>query len=60
MERRGLIWAGVMLALVVSAFVVPYTLLSGVDAWYGSFIFWVVFALVAIGVNAAIVGRWRD
>ncbi len=60
MERKGVVWAGVMLALVLSAFVVPYTLLSGVDAWYGSFLFWTVFAIVAIGVNARIVLRWKD
>ncbi len=60
MERKGVIWAGVMLALVLSAFVVPYTLLSEVDAWYGSFLFWTVFALVSIGVNASIVLRWKD
>lgn len=55
-----MVWAGVMLALVASAFVVPYTLLSGVDAWYGSFLFWTIFALISIGVNALIVRRWRD
>jgi hypothetical protein len=60
MEREGMVWAGVMLTLVASAFVVPYTLLSGVDAWYGSFLFWTIFALISIGVNALIVRRWRD
>lgn len=60
MEREGIIWAGVMLALVVSAFAVPYTLLSGVDAWYGSFLFWTVFVLISIGVNARIISRWKD
>lgn len=55
-----MIWAGVMLALVLGAFVVPYTLLSGVDAWYGSFLFWTVFAVAAIAVNARIVLRWKD
>lgn len=60
MERRGVIWAGTMLALVVSAFVVPYTLLSGVDAWYGSFLFWTVFVIISIGVNARIISRWKD
>lgn len=60
MGREGMVWAGVMLALVVSAFAVPYTLLSGVDTWYGSFLFWTVFALVSIGGIALIVRRWRD
>ena len=46
--------------LVVLGFVVPYTVLSGVDAWYGSFLFWVVFALAALVVNYLITRGWRD
>ncbi len=60
MERRGIFWAGAALFLVLLAYVVPYTVLSGVDAWYGSFLFWAVFGLAAILVNAAITGSWRD
>ena len=60
MERRGIFWLGVLLMLVVLAFVAPYTVLSGVDRWYGAFLFWVLFALAAIGVNFAIVRRWKD
>lgn len=60
MERRGIFWAGAALFLVLLAYVVPYTVLSGVDAWYGSFLFWAVFGLAAILVNAAIMGSWRD
>jgi hypothetical protein len=40
LERRGVVWAGVVLVLVVLAYVVPYTLLAEVDRWYGSFLFW--------------------
>jgi hypothetical protein len=47
MERRGFAWAGVVFVLVALAYVVPYTLLSGVDRWYGSFIFWMAFGLGA-------------
>lgn len=60
MERRGIIWAGVAVALVLLAYVVPYAVLSGVDAWYGSFLFWTLFGLAAILVNAAITGSWKD
>lgn len=60
MERRGIFWALVMLALVASAYVVPYTVLSGVDAWYGSFLFWAVFGALAIFVIAAMTRSWRD
>lgn len=58
--RRGIFWAGLTLLVVVMAYVVPYTVLSGVDAWYGSFLFWSVFGLVAILVNAAITSSWKD
>ena len=60
MERRGILWGGVVLFLVLLAYVVPYTVLSGVDAWYGSFLFWALFGLAAILVNAAITGSWKD
>lgn len=60
MERRGIFWIGVMLGLVVLAYVVPYLLLSGVDAWYGSFAFWLIFGLAAIGVNVIVTRNWRD
>ena len=60
MERRGIFWIGLTLLLVVLAYLVPYTVLSGVDAWYGSFLFWAVFGLAAILMNAAITSSWRD
>lgn len=58
--RRGIFWAGLTLLVVVMAYVVPYTVLSEVDAWYGSFLFWSGFGLVAILVNAAITSSWKD
>ena len=60
MERQGVIWVGVVLVLVLFAYVVPYTLLSQVDAWYGSFLFWTVFGLAAIAAIWAITRSWRD
>jgi hypothetical protein len=53
-------WAGVLAVLVVLAFVVPYALLSDIDAWYGSFLFWILFVLVAIAINTLIMWRWKD
>ena len=48
------------LVLVVLAYVVPYTVLSGVNAWYGSFLFWAMFGFAAILLNAAITSSWKD
>jgi cyanate permease len=60
MERRVVAWAGAVLVLVLLAYLVPYTLLSRVDAWYGSFLFWMVFGLVAIAAIWAMTRSWRD
>jgi uncharacterized membrane protein YhaH (DUF805 family) len=59
-ERRGTFWAGAMLTLVVLAYLVPYTFLSGVDRWYGSFLFWTVFGLAAIVTIWAMTRSWKD
>lgn len=60
MKRREIVGAGVMVVLLLSAYVVPYTLLSGVDAWYGSFLFWVIFGLLAIAWMWGMTSSWRD
>ncbi|MEW6637590.1 MAG: hypothetical protein AB1425_12360 [Actinomycetota bacterium] len=60
MERWGIVWAGVVLVLVALAYAVPYTLLSGVDAWYGSFLFWTAFGLATVAAIWAMTRRWRD
>ncbi|WP_068265726.1 hypothetical protein [Janibacter limosus] len=53
-------WLIVPLVLILLSFVLPYTLLSDVDAWYGSFLFWTLATAVVIGVNAIISSRWED
>jgi hypothetical protein len=60
MESRGIIWAGVVFTLVILAYLVPYVFLSGTDAWYGAFLFWVIFGALAIAVIAIITSSWRD
>jgi hypothetical protein len=60
MERKGIVWAGVVLVFVMLAYLVPYTLLSGVDRWYGSFLFWTAFGLAAIAAIWMMTRSWRD
>lgn len=55
-----MVWAGVVLVLVVLAYVVPYTLLAEVDRWYGGFLFWTVFGLMVIVAIWAMTRSWRD
>jgi cyanate permease len=60
MEKKGIYYALFILVIMLLAYLIPYTVLSHVDAWYGSFLFWTVFALVAIVANVFISVSWRD
>lgn len=41
-------------------FVVPYTLLREVNAWYGSFLFWTICTVVVLSICAYVSRSWRD
>lgn len=45
---------------MILMFVVPYTLLREVNAWYGSFLFWIVGTLVVIAINVILALQWED
>ncbi|RCW60886.1 MULTISPECIES: hypothetical protein [Halanaerobium] len=49
-----------ILLLVVSAFIVPYTLLSSLNYFYGAFLFWSFFALAVIYLTIKITTYWRN
>lgn len=61
-DRQGGFALGIAVigVLVIASFLVPFTLLRGVDAWYGSFLFWSVATAVVITISAVISGRWKD
>lgn len=60
MDKREIRWALFLIALVLSAYIVPYTLLSDVNEWYGSFLYWSLFAIVIIISNVLITKKWSD
>lgn len=45
-----------MLAMVA----IPYTVLSEVNAWYGSFSLWIAGTAVIIWINVALSRSWKD
>ncbi|NDK31556.1 hypothetical protein [Nesterenkonia haasae] len=46
--------------IMVAMFVVPYTLLREVDAWYGSLLFWTVGTAAVIAINVAVALSWEN
>ncbi|UYF99634.1 MULTISPECIES: hypothetical protein [unclassified Halomonas] len=53
-------WIGAIAMLVVLCCLVPYTLLSNVAAWYGSFLFWSVAGVVVIALNVFITKGFKE
>jgi hypothetical protein len=61
MENRRARWLlGFVLVLVLLNFLVPYTLLRDVDAWYGSMLFWTLSTAAVIAINAIVSAAWKD
>ena len=52
-------WVIWFLVLVLSAFTVPFFLLSDVGKVYGAFLYWGIFAVVAIISVGVITSKWR-
>jgi hypothetical protein len=53
-------WLVPIAVLVVLAFLLPFTVFRDVDAWYGSYLFWVLATIVVIAINAVVSARWKD
>lgn len=61
MNRSKTSWLlPVVLVLILLCYLIPYTVLSEVDAWYGSFLFWTGVTAVVIGINAVVSSAWKD
>lgn len=58
MRKANMIWGVLILVLVLLAYILPYTLMTNVQAWYGSFLVWGVIALCIIVINIIITRDW--
>ena len=58
MGKRELFWAIICIVLILLAYIIPYTVLTDVAKWYGSFLLWVMLGLVIIVVNIIITKDW--
>ena len=53
-------WLLPIAVLIGLSFLLPYTLFRDVDAWYGSYLFWVLATVAVIAINAVISAQWKD
>jgi len=59
MSKKETFWGILCLILVLLAYIVPYVFLRDVTAWYGSFLLWIVLALLIIIINYILTRDWR-
>ncbi|MEW9677157.1 hypothetical protein ABRT01_13380 [Lentibacillus sp. L22] len=60
MNRAKSLWGALIVVLVLAAYILPYTVLSSVDAWYGSFLIWGVIGVLIIVANVMVTKDWRE
>ena len=60
MSNRRALWLVPVPIIIVLSYLLPFTVLSGVDAWYGSFLFWTIATAVVIAINAVVSSAWED
>ena len=53
-------WLIPVAVVIASCYLIPYTVLRDVDAWYGSFLFWSLATAVVIAINAIVSMKWKD
>lgn len=58
MNKKEKIGAIAIIFLTVLAYVIPYTLLTDVAKWYGSFLFWIFLTIIVIGINFYLTKDW--
>ena len=56
-EHEG-VYAIIIGLLILAGFIIPYTLLTNVQKWYGSFLFWTILTIIVIGINYVFTKDW--
>ena len=52
------LWPWLIVGLIALGYLLPYTVLSGVEHWYGAFLFWVLFGIAVWLILSLAVLRW--
>lgn len=59
-KQRKKFWGTFIIVLILIAYIVPYTILSNVQTWYGSFLFWGIIGVLIIFANVMATRDWRE
>lgn len=48
-----------IVVLILAAYVLPYTIMTTINAWYGSFLLWGMIGALIIVLNVIVTRDWR-
>ncbi|MBC5636161.1 hypothetical protein H8S33_04880 [Ornithinibacillus sp. BX22] len=54
------IWGIIIIITILLAYIIPYTMLSAVQSWTGSFLFWGITGVVIIIANIMLTRDWSE
>ncbi|SER43263.1 hypothetical protein SAMN04487944_104101 [Gracilibacillus ureilyticus] len=60
MNRKEKLWGLIIFVLVFLGYLLPYTILSNVTKWYGSFLLWTILAVLIILANYFLTKDWSE
>lgn len=60
LEQLRKFWVIFFTVIVLAAFILPFYLFSDFPKVYGAFLFWIVFAVIAIIGVGLITSKWRE
>lgn len=60
LKKKRFIFLLLIIALVVSAYLVPYVFLSRINTVFGAFSYWTIFSLLVIYITIKITSYWRE
>lgn len=52
-------WGAFIVLLIIAAYILPYTVMSDVQSWYGSFLLWGIIGVLIIIANIFVTKDWR-
>ncbi|RLL47789.1 hypothetical protein D8M04_00470 [Oceanobacillus piezotolerans] len=53
-------WALTILFIVLLAYVLPYTVFTNIEKWYGSFLLWIILTVIVIIITYFFTKDWGN
>ncbi|RCW72023.1 hypothetical protein [Saliterribacillus persicus] len=60
LNEREKKWGIIIAIIIFLGYLLPYTLLREVTAWYGSFLLWAILGIIIIWANIKLTQGWGE